>query len=63
MLLNFINKKLKDVREIIVHPAPIVVWIIIVIHNVLFSFFYDFFSNLFLSISSFKIEIVKNLTL
>jgi len=63
MLLNFINKKLKDVREIIVHPAPIVVWIIIVIHSVLFSFFYDFFSNLFLSISSFKIEIVKNLTL
>ena len=56
--------KIKRYEEIIVHPTPIALWITIVIHNVLLSFFFlffIFFSNIFLSISSFKIEIVENL--
>jgi hypothetical protein len=55
------------VRGTTVHKTSIALWIPIAIHSVLLSFFFnfccDFFSNLFLSILSFKIEIVKNLAL
>jgi hypothetical protein len=54
-------------RATTVHLTPIVMWIIIVIHNVLLSFLffscYDFFSSLFLSILFFKIEIGDYLAL
>jgi len=54
-------------EETTIHPTPIALGIVIVIHGVLLFFLrkncYVFFSILFLSILFFKIEIVENLSL